>query len=238
MVRRLLDRQVRLLEYLTSNSAIFRDKCNPLDPALQGMDREMLQIEARFSHEKRMEKIKVVFPRTFTLLGNSRDAIVRAFAEEYPPQSISRMVNARQFYEFLAICRSREPPVPPYLPDVAACELACATGRVAADARPRDIMHAVAASSRIRRSPHVVLLRADFDVRAIFENARGDTAPIERETLLAIAFNSGEPQIFELTPEVFDLLGALDQWIAVDEIPNADGLIADLAKTGMLELRR
>jgi hypothetical protein len=62
MTKRLLDRQARLLEYLTSGDAIFDDGCGgPRDPILQGFDWALLHIEARFSHEKRMEKIAAVF---------------------------------------------------------------------------------------------------------------------------------------------------------------------------------
>src|SRR4051794_37897459 len=96
MTRRLLDRQVRLLEYLTSGEAIFRDnRKGTIDPALQGIDRGMLDIEARFSHEKRMEKIAAVFPVTFDLLGAGLDGIVRNFVEACPPSDISRIENAR-----------------------------------------------------------------------------------------------------------------------------------------------
>jgi hypothetical protein len=238
MTRRLLDRQVRLLEHLTSSDAIFPDKRSaPLDHALQGIDRRMLDIEARFSHEKRMEKIAAVFPKTRALLGASYDAIVREFVETCPPQDISRIANARQFHDLLSARWSRRPPVPLYLPDVAACELACATIRVAADGGPAEAMPADAGRPAIRRTPGVVLLRTAFDVRSIFEGG-SNSLPLERQTLLAIAFNSGEPQIYELTPEVFDVLAALDRWVAVEEIPNADGLFADLAEAGMLELRR
>ena len=41
---------------------------------LQGIDRGMLHLEARFSHEKRMEKIAAVFPVTFALIGAGRTA--------------------------------------------------------------------------------------------------------------------------------------------------------------------
>ena len=38
--------------------------------------------------------------------------------------------------------------------------------------------------------------------------------------------------------EWLDLLAALDCWVAVDELPNADRLLADLAEAGLLEVRR
>src|SRR6185295_14431270 len=170
MTRRLLDRQVRLLEYLTSGDAIFRgNRQAPIDPALQGIDRGMLHLEARFSHEKRMEKIAAVFPVTFDLIGAGLDGIVRGFVDACPPLDISRIENARQFYDFLTARWKREPPAPCYLPDVAACELACAQVRVAPDAGEPATAPVDAARAGIRRKRGVVLLRAAYDIRAIFE---------------------------------------------------------------------
>src|SRR5882724_9124668 len=131
MARRLFDRQVSLLDYLTSGTAIFGDKSDTsLDRFLEGFDRDMLRLEACFSYRKRMEKILAAFPKTFELLGSRQDSIVREFVETCPPVDISRLVNARQFHDFLFAGWQRERPQPPYLRDVAACELACAEVRV------------------------------------------------------------------------------------------------------------
>ena len=136
LAKRLLHRQARLLEYLTSGDAIFGDGRDVrLDAALHGIDRALLHIEARFSHEKRMEKIAAVFPRTLALLGADRDATMRKFVEACPPVDISRIENARQFCDFLTACWQRQPPAPRYLPDVTACELALAQVRIEDDGR-------------------------------------------------------------------------------------------------------
>jgi hypothetical protein len=240
----LLRRQVKLLEYLTSANAIFRDERNvPL--ALQGIDRRLLHLEARFSHEKRMEKIFAVFPRTFDLLGIGCDSIVRAFTETCPPVDIARLANARQFHGFLSTHWRQEPPMTPYLPDVAACELALATARVSEEKRtPRCVQGAEGtAQGHIRRRHGVVLLRAHYDIRPIFEHAHEAAVPMERDTRLAIVDSSvgDQPSISELAPAVFDLLFALDDWIdrtAFDELPEADGLISALAEANLLEIRR
>src|ERR1700688_1185416 len=127
----LLDRQVRLLEYLTSGEAIFDDGCGSLrDPILQGIDRGLLHIEARFSHEKPSDKRAAVFPKTLALLGEDRDAVVREFVHACPPVDIGRLENARQFRDFLISRWENRPPTPPYLPDVNTCELACAQVRI------------------------------------------------------------------------------------------------------------
>jgi hypothetical protein len=237
MAKRLLDRQVRLLEYLTSGDAIFRDRRDaPLDPALQGLDRGLLGLEARFSHEKRMEKIAAVFPRSFELLDNGLDAIVREFADACPPLDISRIENARQFHQFLTAHWKRNTPTPPYLPDVAACELACAKARAEADDGTAEAHPPDAARPSIRRRRGVMLLRVRYDIRTIFEDGNRDS--IERETPIAVVVQSGEPGIFDLAPEVFDLLAALDEWTTVEAPADTDDLIAGLIEAGMLELRR
>src|SRR5947199_2734154 len=125
MANRLLNRQISLLEYLSSAAAIFGDQANaPVDPALQGIDRGLLRLEARFTCNKRVEKIVVAFPRTFQFFGADQRPILREFVEASRPTNMSSLTNARQFYEFLLARWRREPPKLAYLPDVAACELA------------------------------------------------------------------------------------------------------------------
>jgi hypothetical protein len=244
MSKRLLDRQVSLLAYLTSGSAIFGEEDDvPLDPDLRGMDRRLLRLEARFSHEKRMEKIAAVFPRTLEILGdNARLAMLQTFAEACPPIDISRIVNANQFHDFLA-ARKPNDFGPPYLPDVAACELACAKVRAAVDeqvigkARGRKRR----SPGSVRRSPGVALLRCAYDIRPIFEDGLG--AVEERETPLAVAMMpaSPDPRIFEVAPVVFDLLAALDDWTDPLEFGDAQevrDLSADLIEHGLIEVSR
>src|SRR5207344_1433911 len=99
MTRRLRDRQSSLIHYLTSGAAIFDNSDHqPVDPALRGIDRRLLGIEARFSFEKRMEKIAAVFPRTLELLVADHDTLFREFVEACPPFAIGRLENARQFH--------------------------------------------------------------------------------------------------------------------------------------------
>jgi len=245
MAKRLLHRQVRLIKHLTSAGAIFGEGSS-LDHALRGIDPALLRIEARFSHEKRMEKIGAVFPRTIGMLGADRERIVTAFVEACPPVDIGRIENARQFHEFLSSRWRREPPMPPYLPDVAACELACATCRLAAERRELKSLEgaaeAQAVRSGIRRQPGIALLRSRYDIRPIFEIGLEHAAPIKHSTPLAVTWAAelDEPRIFEVTPEVFDLLAALDEWTDPATFAasrEARELIADLAKTGLVEVR-
>src|SRR5262245_47383742 len=65
MADRLLDRQARLLEYLSRAATVFGDRADaPGDPVPEGLDRTPLRLQARFACNKRLEKIVAVFPRT------------------------------------------------------------------------------------------------------------------------------------------------------------------------------
>jgi hypothetical protein len=235
MPKRLLDRQISLIHHLTSAETIFgtgKDR----DRAPRGLDAALLRAEARFSHDKRMEKIAAVFPRTFTLLGGNRVTLVAEFTASCPPADIGRIENARQFHCFLAARWRREPPVPSYLPDIADFELACATSRAATS-------HASAAqpASGIRRRPDVALLRSTYDLHALLENGN-DSAPAKRDSPLAILFppDADAPLVYDLSPVLFDLLAALDHWTnaaAFADTPDAAALIAELAQVGLVEVR-
>lgn len=249
---RLLDRQVSLLNYLTSGAAIFGDQREAsIDRALRGIDLDLLHLEAHFSYEKRMEKIVAVFPNTFELFGNERTRIVRAFVETCPPVDIGHLTNARQFHDFLSARWQRRSPRPPYLRDVAACELACATVRAHVDDAGPQTGNGKSSKPRhgIRRHPGVVLLRCAYDIRTIFETGIGKAVPPKRDTPLAVAIppgidrhrSNGLPQVFELSAAVFDLLCALDHWTdpaALSGLAEPGLLIRELAEHGLLEVHR
>jgi hypothetical protein len=241
MSSRLLDRQISLLEHLTSGAAIFGDVAvASLDRARLGIDPGLLRLEARASHEKRMEKIEWVLPRTLDLLGTSKAAIIRDFVEACPPVSISRLENAHQFHDFLARRWLREASEPAYLPDVAACELAYA-GIYGSEKRAHGV-EKHAAGDGIRRDPRVALVRCRYDVRSILEG-RAQEAPIpERDTPLAVSMPTGaeQPIMSELSPDLFDLLEMLDDFVdmkSFSDLPDLGGLIADLGRRGLLEVR-
>jgi uncharacterized protein (UPF0276 family) len=245
---RLLDRQVDLLGYLTSAEVIFGDShAMPPPVSLDGIDPALLQIEAHFSHEKRMEKIASVFPRTLELLAGDNAEILRAFSGACPPTSIGRLETARQFCDFLDECR-RAQPGSAYLRDVAACELALATARARGEecfddaAGSRDTVGKSGSSNIIRRGQGAILLRCDHDVRAIFENDSDPIQPVRRDTPLVIATPPGEsdPLIFEVPAPLFDLLAALDDWTeeaCFGATSETHELIADLAERGILDVR-
>jgi hypothetical protein len=243
LAKRLLDRQVSLLAYLTSGAAIFGNEAEgPADPALAGFDRRLLQLEARFSHEKRMEKIAGVFSRTLELVGDEQAQVVRTFAERCPSDSIGRIQNARQFHDFLTGLWRFRPPRLPYFADVAACELAFAEARnaesAAVDAAAPQGAQPHPAS--IRRHPGVALRRCEHDVQPMFEGAGPHPAPVERETFLAFAVSheASGVKVFKLNSDFFALLSALSGWTprsAFGDAEESDTSIRELISHGLLE---
>jgi hypothetical protein len=234
----LLDRQVRLLAHLTSGNAIFG--VNAAECAPPGIHRGLLHLEARLSHEKRIQKIEWVLTRTLDLLGSSRAQIIRDFVEACPPTSIGWLANARQFHEFLSARWRHEAPEPPYLPDIASYELAYATVRAGRgdDAEPSD-----APVGAVRRRPDAVLLRCAYDIRPILEGRGAEVGPAQRDTRLAVAMPPGtdEPLVSELSADLFELLEMIDEFVDPAVFEDSSGLhklITDLAARGLVEVRR
>jgi hypothetical protein len=244
MPDQLLDRQVRLLEHLTSGDAIFgADRGASAGCATLGIHGGLLHLEARLSHEKRMQKIEWVLTRTLDLLGGNRTLIIGDFVEACPPVSIGWLANARQFHDFLRARWLREAPEPPYLPDVASYELAYATVRSGESRDPASAGALEAPPGALRRHPNAVLLRCTYDIRPLLEARAGAADPARRETLLAVAMMPGtdEPNVCELPPGLFELLEMLDEFAdpaIFADAPGLDKLIADLATRGLVEVRQ
>ena len=239
MPQRLLDRQIRLLEHLTSRAGIFgaaRGISN--DPALLGLDLGLLHLEARFSHEKSMQKIEWVLTRTLELLGNKRAVVTQEFIDACPPTGISWLENARQFHGFLKTRWRSQAPEPPYLPDVAAYELAYATVR-AGEMQAPNRCDDVAVPGAIRRCPGTVLLRCAYDIRPILEG--NDRAPERRMIRLAVTMqpDTDVPQVSELSRDLLEILEMLDAFVdpaMFQDMPEVEGLIQNLAARGLIEV--
>jgi hypothetical protein len=241
MANELLRRQVSLLEHLTGGAGIFgRARGLSNEPTLQGLDLGLLHLEARFSHEKRMQKIEWVLTRTLALLGSKREAIIRDFVEDCPPTSITWLDNAHQFHAFLKSRWKDESPEPAYLPDVAAYELAYATVRAGERRAPLQSDLEVSPGS-IRLHPNAILLCCAFDIRPVLEGS--DDVPVLHETRLAVTMlpGSDEPIVSELSTDVFELLEMLDQFADPSPFrhaPELAELIDDLSANGLIEVRQ
>jgi hypothetical protein len=246
MTSPLLERQLSLLNYLTSAEAIFGDR-EPMhsDPSLHGIDRSLLHLEARFSHEKRMEKIAGIFWHTLKLLESDRELVERAFVEGCPPVSIGRLENARQFHDFLIDYWRREPHRLPYIADVAACEFALAQARDRGRREPGAGQRIgdngePSALPAVRRDPGVILLRCRYDIRFIFTSDGAQRTPQARDVALSVTarHDGREPDVAEIDLTVYDLLCALEAWTPLrlfQKRSAAQRLVAELVTRGLLE---
>jgi hypothetical protein len=229
---------VSLVEYLTSGAAIFGDDgAAPANPDLDDFDLGRLRLEARFSYEKRMAKIAAVFPKTLGFLDKGPNDTLEAFARACPPGSIGRYDNARQFYRFLEEIWRHEPPVPPYVTDVAAYELALAKVRSTVVGAALDY---TGSRPALRRRPSVELLILNYDIRALFEDSEEPVDPRPGNIFLAMTLAAGafDPRVFQVSPPVFELLCSLDGWFpaaATGLRVEARDIVTRLIAAGFLE---
>lgn len=234
MPPRLLDRQTELLRYLTGADAIFG--AAPLPAGLSGLDRERLCLEARLSHGKRMEKIEIALPRTVKLARAADPQVDRRFAAICPAEEAGRSANARQFRDFVAGASG----LPPYLYDLASCELAIVEALAStADAGEASV---IAHPAAVRRDGAVTVLSLDYDVRQVFEDAEAVAEPRPRRHRIVVATprDDSHPQILELPPAIMELLGQLDDWVAIDALsddPDFGAMLHELQRQGVLEFR-
>jgi hypothetical protein len=244
MADRLLDRQVTLIDYLTSAPVLFGDDNDvPAKPALNGIDLGLLRLEARFCCNRRLKKIVAAFPRTFQILGADQSFMLRAFAETNRQTDVSGLANARQFYEFALAYWQHEAPGEPYLIDVAACEFSMIKVRMdeGLDKSPKADQRE-GPKATVRRSRAVVPLRCTHDIRPIFEPGSGEVVPPRRQTLLIVALPTGacKAVILEVAPVVFELLFLLDAWVdptTLGDIDDVDNLIRRMAAEELIEVR-
>jgi hypothetical protein len=245
MANRLLDQQTSLLEYLSSAAAIFGDQADaPVDPALQGIDRGVLRLVARFACNKRIERIIAVFPRTFEIIGAVQRLILRQFVEVSRPATKSTLANAREFHEFLSVYWQCEPPQPAYLPDVAACELAMAEVRDVVEDHegPATKGSSDGPKRGIRHRRSVVPLRCAYDIRPIFDAAPRQAVPPKRDTsfVVTLAADFRDVRIVEVAPVLVDALALLNDWVdpsTLDTLGDRENLISHLAAHELIELR-
>ena len=245
MANRLLDRQASLLEYLASAATIFGDQVSPpLNMSLQGIDPGVLRLQARFTCNKRLEKIIAVFPRTLEILGAEQNLTLRDFVAVNPPTNKSTLANAREFHKFLSARWLCEAPNPTYLADVAACELAMDGALNVVDTHefPPNKRKGDQPQPSIRRGRSVVPLRCSYDIDPFSLQVRGTLSLPKRNISLVITLPAGlqDVSLVEVAPVVVDALMRLDNWTdpsMLDGFGQLDDLISHLAMCGYIDVR-
>ena len=100
-----------------------------------------------------------------------RDEWLREFAVRVSPRRGRPHRERAAVLQFSLSALAGEPPVPLYLDDVAACELAIAeSARGIAASRAEPVGDNSPRAGGVRRCPGVVLLRCRYDIRPLFED--------------------------------------------------------------------
>ncbi len=239
-MNKLLERQTRLLRHLTSQAFIFGTDglgVAARDPGLRGMDIRRLRLEAEFSYNKRIKRIRQTFERTAALLGHGFSAITREFAALHPPETYERHPDAQRFFDHFMEHWARKPSTPAWAADVATVELALSRARTL---RPTTMETAALAecprppSLRYRTHPCALLVRCGHDVRPLFEPGRSGAPVTQRQVCLAVLTSRGRrrPTVMELAPEAFALLERSTEWSAPE--PAVEAMTRHLAAQGLV----
>lgn len=238
---KLLDRQTNLLRHLTSQAFIFGTAqlgAIAEEPELRGMDIRRLRLEAEFSYNKRIKRIRQTFGRTAALLGHGFPAIAREFASSHPPETYERYPDARCFFDHFIEHWAGKPPTPAWAADTAAVELALSRVRTL---RPTAMETAAMAacptqtsSSCYRTHPCAVLVRCEHDVRPLFEPGRSGQPVKRKRVFLAVLASRVQrrPTVMELAPEAFTLLELSTEWSQPG--PERNALVERLAAQGLV----
>ena len=247
--RRLIDRQTGLLRHLTSEAFIFGTRgleTAALDPDLQGMDFGRLRLEAEFSFNKRISRIRNTFARMATFYGDRFAWILREFAAACPPRTYERYHDAQQFFDWYQAHRADDRSVPPWTIEVARVEVTLARARTFRPAEAEEAALATCPTGQsamwYRTHPCVALTRCRFDVAPLFQPGSPGDDIEARDVPLAVLTSrrSRRPEIVELLPEAFDLLEQSPGWTrlksgkSVREGISSKGLVTNLAVQSLM----
>ncbi len=252
-MQRLIDRQTKLLRHVTSPAFIFGTEeleSEARDPDLEGMDIRRLRLEAEFSHNKRMKKLRQAFQRTAALLGHEFSAITRDYAAAHPPKTYQRYPDAKSFFDYFLENWAHKPSTPMWAADVAAIELALSRARTlrptAMESKTMAECPKEPCSSWHRTHPCAMLMRCGHDVRPLFEPARSGEAVTRRQAHVAVLASRGRrrPLVMEVAPEAFALMERAAEWTMLNPAPVSSdaattdkALIEHLAGQGLMLVR-
>ena len=248
-MQRLIDRQTVLLRHMTSPAFIFGTEeleSAARDPQLEGMDLGRLRLEAEFSYNKRIGKIRQSFERTATVLGQEFSAIARDYASTHRPETYQRYPDAKSFFDYFLRNWAHRPSTPAWAADVATVELALARARTLRPASMED--EALAGcpenpgSSWYRTHPCTLLIGCAHDVRPLFEPARSGEAVERRQVHVAVLAPRRRRRslVMEVAPEAFALMERAVEWTRLDPeaVSNADkALVEHLAGQSLVLVR-
>jgi hypothetical protein len=248
----LLELQSALITCLTDPTALREFQAGAAAwKRLSFFDTGLMELMSSFYRAKRLDKITKVLPRTVAYLAPQMGELIFEFMRRHPPLSADSYTNGCQFYAFLRRRWRSLLPHPPFLPDLAYCELAkIGLERQVMLGGPAVLTSASLAKEReiiIRRRTGIRLHQCQHDIRPLFDPGGLGGATILHQPVCLVfsqALASPSGKIFRVDRELFVLLKGLKDWtkvsLAASNFHHSEHTIAllrRLEELGFLEAR-
>jgi hypothetical protein len=247
----LFDLQSTLVACLTSPNAV-RESQSGVNGArrLSFLDPDLVDLLSSLYRGKRLDKLAKVFPQTLAYLASEMPTLTREFLARHPPLNADSYTAGCQFYGFLKRHWHAHPPSPPFLQDVAYCELA----RVALERQVGLPPAAALAGDSTPEQPQVfircrrgVRMRAcGYDIRPLFDPDEQGQPAIARQPVWIVMSRplaAASGRMYGVAEKLFALLGSWRRWTAVDLRSDSSvaeqtlGMLRQLEQLGFIEVR-
>ena len=242
----LFERQKAIIEFLADPAAFLcprsEDNANRL---LADLNADRLRLVGTLCLAKRLRKITAILPKTMWCLREREPNFFQDFASKYPPVSAQRYYNARQFYEYLCHAWRRKGARPPFIKDLARCELAVAYVRgrsPESKLAPTGFSQHGLYACAIRRSPDIKLLQCRYDVRTLLDPL-GAAVSVKKRLVCLLFLPAGSRsgvRVFEITPQLYRFLASLKHWCCINDFNvdrETETAIGEFVENGIVEVR-
>jgi len=198
---------------------------------------------------KRIDKLTRIFPLTLEYLAPEMDELIPEFVKRHPPINADSYTAGCQFYHFLRRRWLTQSPDPPFLPDLAYCELARVGVEKAPQAGGPAVLtdgYPVGAAIAIRRRRGVRLHVCEYNVQPLFAPEGYQGEPIAHEVMCVVLSRplaSYAGKIYFMDQALFGLLRNLNSWtrisLADDTLNNrqTSAMLQRLEALGCLEVQ-
>ena len=241
--QKLIDFQNEVLAALTDPDVFARRAASHEVRLPHGVDIDKVRVVGRLAFSKRIRKIKAVLPWTFHHLRGNVSLLLEDFGRKYPPHSASRYDNAAQFTTYLGEDAGQLLSTWPFLPDLAACELAIAQAQqVVAPSAARYRHTTWRPDALIRRAPHLGMVRCRFDVQRLLSGEPREPSTVEKRPVSLLVLpptDVAQVRVFEVSPDIYQLLADLHEWSRIGElIEPPPHILGNLLKLRVIEVGR
>jgi hypothetical protein len=247
----LLELQTALVTCLTDPSALSEFRSGAAAwKSLSFLDPDLMEIMSSFYRSKRLDKLTKVFPKTLAYLASEMGELIPEFMKRHAPVNADSYTNGCQFYGFLRRWWRTHPPNPPFLPDLAYCELA----RIGLELQAQPGGPAVLTIDSplwrrpimIRRRRGIRLYLSQYDIQPLFDPGWSDGADIPLQPVYIVLSRplvSLSGKVYCVDQELFVLIRGLRNWTKVSlsgDLRHSEqsvALLGRLEELGFLEVQ-